>query len=62
MPDGEYTIALVQTDPVFGEVARNLDQAAALAAPLGEAPDLIVLPELFATGYQFDTLEEATAL
>jgi len=50
--------AVVQTDPVFG------DQAANVAAALDLVPagcDLAVLPELFATGYQFrDRAELAT--
>lgn len=54
------TVAVVQTRPAFGEVARNLEAARALLA--GTHADLIVLPELFATGYQFVSREEACAL
>ncbi len=43
-------VATVQTAPEFGEVERNLDTTLALI-PAGL--DLAVLPELFATGYQF---------
>ncbi len=43
-------VAAVQTSPRFGDVERNLDEALALV-PAGL--DLAVLPELFATGYQF---------
>ena len=49
-------IAAVQTSPVFGEVAANIETALAMV-PAG--CDLVVLPELFATGYQFRTREEA---
>jgi len=42
--------AVVQTDPVFGQVAANLERALALVP---RECDLAVLPELFATGYQF---------
>jgi len=47
--------AVIQTDPVFGEVDANI------AAALDLVPadlDLAVLPELFATGYQFRHREE----
>lgn len=51
-------IAAVQTSPVFGEVQANVDTA------LGMVPggmDLVVLPELFSTGYQFRDREELAA-
>ncbi len=51
--------AVIQTDPVFGEVAANT------AAALGLVPagcDMAVLPELFATGYQFRDRAELAAL
>jgi 5-aminopentanamidase len=51
--------AVVQTDPVFGEVTANV--AAALAQVPADC-DLAVLPELFATGYQFVDRAEALAL
>jgi predicted amidohydrolase len=49
-------IAAIQTSPVFGRVDENLDTALALV-PAG--CDLAVLPELFATGYQFRSRAEA---
>ncbi len=52
-------VASVQTSPVFGEVDRNLDAALAL---LPEGLDLAVLPELFATGYQFRDRDELASL
>ena len=54
------TVAVVQFDPQKGEVDANLDRAESLLATT-EA-DLIVLPELFATGYFFDSTEQAHAL
>jgi predicted amidohydrolase len=53
-------VACVQTDPAFGEVSRNLDAAEALLE--GVAADLVVLPELFATGYSFRDRAEAISL
>ena len=62
--------ALLQTRPIFGDKAGNLERAKALfekelKAPNLSAeshpqpkPDLIVLPELFATGYLFRSKEE----
>lgn len=50
-------VGFYQFDPQFGEVARNLDVVTAELERV-EA-DLIVLPELFASGYQFLSREEA---
>lgn len=51
-------LAAVQTSPEFGEVERNL--AAALELVPADA-DLAVLPEMFATGYQFRDRAELEA-
>lgn len=47
--------AVVQTEPVFGAVVANVEQALALV-PAG--CQLAVLPELCATGYQFQSRQE----
>ncbi len=53
-------VAVVQTSPVFGDVAANLDAA---EQAVGEADaDLVVLPELFASGYVFESAAQARAL
>jgi len=53
-------IGFFQFAPRFGEVSHNLDR---VAETLDQADaDLIVLPELFASGYQFVSQEEALAL
>lgn len=53
-------VGYLQFDPVFGEVARNLDL---VTARLEQAEaDLMVLPELCATGYQFVSQEEVFRL
>lgn len=53
-------VGFYQSDPQFGEVAANLD---VVAAKLEQADaDLLVLPELFASGYQFVSREEAQRL
>ena len=44
-------IAIVQTNPVFGEVESNIKHAFSLVE--GTTADLFVLPELFNTGYNF---------
>jgi 5-aminopentanamidase len=54
------TVVAVQTSPRFGEVARNLDEAS--AALRGVEAALVVLPELFATGYAFRDRAEAESL
>jgi len=53
-------IGYVQTDPVFGEVEENLRHAQDLMQQA--TADLWVLPELFATGYQFISQEEVNGL
>ena len=53
------TVAAVQTSPLFGEVRANVDAALDLV-PAG--CDVAVLPELFATGYQFRSPREALSL
>jgi predicted amidohydrolase len=53
-------VGFYQFDPQFGEVTKNL---AAVAAKLDQVEaDLIVLPELFASGYQFVSQEEVRQL
>ena len=53
-------VGFYQYDPQFGEVAKNLD---AVTATLDQAEaELMVLPELFASGYQFVSQEEVRQL
>ncbi|WP_447973363.1 nitrilase-related carbon-nitrogen hydrolase [Nitrospira sp. Kam-Ns4a] len=53
-------VGFFQFDPAFGEVKRNLDR---VAAAVGHVTcDLLVLPELFATGYQFVSRQEVLDL
>ena len=53
-------ISCIQTSPVKGETEHNLD--AVEDHVLGADADLVVLPELFASGYFFDSTEQAAAL
>lgn len=48
--------AFVQTSPVFGEVQKNVDRAVSKIEKLDAG--LIVLPELYSTGYQFRSKKE----
>lgn len=48
--------AFVQTSPVFGEVRKNVDRAVSKLENLDAG--LIVLPELYSTGYQFRSKKE----
>ena len=53
-------VGYIQTSPIFGEVTQNFEQVENL---LGNTKaDLIVLPELFATGYTFISKEEAESM
>ena len=53
-------VALFQNSPIFGQVEKNVDSV--IAAVSNREFDLLVLPELFATGYQFINTEEARSL
>ena len=53
-------VGYVQTSPIFGELTQNFQQVENL---LGNTKaDLIILPELFATGYTFISKEEAESM
>ncbi len=53
-------IGVVQFNPVFGAVARNIAKVISMVRE--HEADIWVLPELFATGYQFRGREEVVAL
>jgi predicted amidohydrolase len=53
-------IGYIQTNPIFGKKEKNCQEIKKLTADL--KADLIVLPELFATGYTFISKEEAVSL
>ncbi len=53
-------VGYYQFDCRFGEVKRNLDQVSQALATA--TADLLVLPEFFATGYQFVSQQEALDL
>lgn len=53
-------IGFLQTSPIFGKRDENTKTALAKIDALDA--DLVVLPELFSTGYQFTSREEACAL
>ncbi len=53
-------VAIIQTNPEFGEAAANVEGALSLMESI--QADLYVLPELFNTGYNFATSQEAERL
>ncbi len=53
-------IGLLQNNPPFGEVANNLEHVVRVLTD--QKADLFVLPELFTTGYQFTSRQEAKEL
>jgi predicted amidohydrolase len=53
-------VAVVQTNPVFGETASNVKDALAMMETVDA--DLYVLPELFNTGYNFVDQKEVDRL
>jgi predicted amidohydrolase len=56
----KLNVGYVQTNPLFGVKEFNYDQVRTLLK--GVRADLIVLPELFATGYTFISKEEVAKL
>ena len=53
-------IAVYQNNPQFGKVKKNLERAIGKIDTI--QADLVVLPELFTTGYQFTSIEEVNEL
>jgi len=53
-------VAIYQNDPLFGEVEKNVLETG--RAVMEKEFDILVLPELFATGYLFRHKEEALEL
>lgn len=53
-------VGYIQTSPMFGDKKHNFNEVEKLGKNL--KADLIVLPELFATGYVFTSKEEAISL
>ncbi len=56
-------VVVVQNDPVFGNVSGNLESVSRMLSERQvPRPDLIVLSELFASGYQFVSVSEVKEL
>jgi predicted amidohydrolase len=53
-------VGLYQNHPVFGAVDQNVEEVFEALTPI--RAELVVLPELFATGYQFVSRQEVKAL
>jgi predicted amidohydrolase len=53
-------VAFVQNSPEFGKVKDNIDKVLSLMA--SKPADLYILPELFATGYNFTSKDELAKL
>jgi len=53
-------VGFYQSNPVFGKVKENIEQAVQDIS--GVSADLVVLPELFNSGYQFVSRQDVSAL
>jgi predicted amidohydrolase len=59
----KHKIAVVQVEPLIGEKEQNLDKAMkCLREAKGMGAELIVFPELYNTGYRFQSKSEAYGL
>jgi predicted amidohydrolase len=58
--DAMFRVAVLQFDPDFGQTEANLGHVASMIG--GLECDLLVLPELFASGYWFESEEQLRAL
>ena len=56
----DMKVGYIQTSPVFGEKEKNFEQVNSLI--LNKKADILVLPELFATGYNFTSKREVSNL
>lgn len=50
----ELNILCLETDTVWRDKERNLEQVVSLVSRYGKDVDIVVLPEMFATGFTFD--------
>lgn len=57
-----WRIGFLQFEPVFGDVAGNLARIEAALEPARGGADLLVLPELATTGYNFVSRQELASL
>jgi len=55
-----FRVAILQFTPRFGEIEANLDHVESMLA--GLSTDIVVLPELFASGYWFENAVQLGAL
>ena len=52
-------VSIAQIDIAYGNVSKNYERTAnALQKALANHPDVIVLPEMWNTGYALDQLDE----
>lgn len=58
MPTESWLAALLQWNVVRGDSDANLERAQALLEALPERPGLVLLPELFSTGYALENAPE----
>ncbi len=60
---GSIRVTIVQNNPDFGQVEKNMTSVESLILDQKDpTSNLVVLPELFATGYQFLTKKETSDL
>ena len=61
MDKEQITITLVQMNVSLGSPVKNLDRVKKLLEPVSELPDIILLPELWSSGYDFKHFTQLAA-
>jgi len=50
----DLTITLIQPNPIWHQIERNLDMFTATLGNITQASDLVILPEMFTTGFTME--------
>lgn len=62
MTDGQLHIVLVQSDIVWQDAGKNRLKYNQLLGTIAEKPDLVILPEMFSTGFCTDPASKAESM
>jgi len=58
----DLNIALIQTELAWEDANKNIDTLETLLTPLGETTDLVVLPEMFTSGFTMNASDNSQTM